>query len=670
MSGTCQQVLGRRRGEREFAFFFNLKLCSLNSDWWTMFDFVRNNKRVMYGILGLLIVPSFVLVGVDSYQDRGDSGVGVAEVDGRNITQQEWDEAQRRQIDQARQQMGPQFDQKLFDTPEAKREVLENLVAERAVDAEIARSKLTVSDQSVFKAINAIETFRKPDGTFDMDGYRAALAAQGMTPEAFDARMRRDMAIQQLAGSIGATAFVPRSVAERISNINDQQREVQELVFPIANYLPQVKVTDDMVKAFYDKNANLFLIPEQVKAEYVVLDSAAVESQVTVSDAEVAQFYNANQKRFTTPEQRTASHILITNPAGAKPAEAAAAKAKAEAVLAEVRKNPADFAAIARTQSQDPGSAANGGDLGPVERGSLVKSVEDAVYGLKEGEVSGIVPSEFGFHIIKVTSVTPSSQKTLEAAKAEIAAELSKAKLSKKYSELAEQFNDIVYENDSSLKPAADKLGLKIQQVDGLTRKPNPALGDAPYNNEKFLTALYSTDSIKNKRNTEAVEVAPAVLIAGRVVEFKPATKRPLAEVEAAIRQRVTQEEALRLARQAGEAKLAAARASGDAAGFGEPKLISRTQEPTINPAGALAALKADATKLPAYVGAELPGVGYGVYRIGKVSQPAQLDQARRSQEAQQIATLVGQTELYNFVEAIKAKAKVKINANAAPTTE
>ena len=631
-----------------------------------MFDFVRNNKRIMYGILGLLIVPSFVLVGVESYQDRGDSGVGVASVDGRNITQQEWDEAQRRQIDQARQQMGPQFDQKIFDTPEAKREVLENLVAERAVDAEIARSHLTVSDQAVFKAINAIETFRKPDGGFDMDGYRAALAAQGMTPEGFDARMRRDMAIQQLAGSIGATSFVPRSVAERISNINDQQREVQELIFPVANYLPQVKVTDAMVKSFYEKNANLFLIPEQVKAEYIVLDSAAVESQVAVTDAQVAQFFEANQKRFTTPEQRTASHILITSPAGAKPAEAAAAKAKAEAVLAEVRKNPAGFAAIAKTQSQDPGSAENGGDLGAVERGSLVKSVEDAIYGLKEGEVSGVVPSEFGFHIIKVTSVKPAAQKSLAEAKAEIAAELSKATLSKKYSELAAQLNDIVYEQDSSLQPAATKLGLKIQTVDGLTRKPNPALGTAPYNNEKFLTALYSTDSIKNKRNTEAVEVAPATLVAGRVVEFKPATKRPLAEVEAAIRQRVTQEEAMRLARQAGEAKLAAAKAAGDATGFGEPKLISRTQEPAINPSGALAALKADATRLPAYVGAELPGLGYGVYRIGKVQQPAQLDQERRAQEAQQISNLSGQVELYNYVEAIKAKAKAKINPKAA----
>jgi len=631
-----------------------------------MFDFVRNNKRILQGVLLLLIIPSFVLVGVESYQNRGDSNNGVASVDGRSITQQEWDDAQRRQIDQARQQMGPQFDQKLFETPEAKREVLENLVAERAVNAEIARSHLTISDQALVSAIQSSTGFKKPDGSFDMDGYKAALAAQGMTPEMFDARMRRDMAIQQLAGSIQSTAFAPRSVASRISDINDQEREVQELLFPIANYLPQVKVTDDMVKAFYDKNANLFQIPEQVKAEYVVLDSAAVESQVSVTDAEVSKFYNDNPKRFVTPEQRTASHILITKAQGAKPAEEAAAKAKAEAVLAEVRKNPADFAAIAKTQSQDTDSAAQGGDLGAIDKGYPVKEIEETVYKLKDGEVSGIVASEFGFHIIKLTSVKPSVAKPLEAAKLEISDELKKSKLSKKYSELAESFNDIVYEQSDSLKPAADKLGLSIKTVEGLGRKANPALGAEPYNNEKFLAALFSNESIKNKRNTEAVEVAPATLIAGRVVEFKPAAKRPLAEVEAAIRQRVTQEEALRLARQAGEAKLAAAKASGDATGFGEVKSLSRTKEPTVNAAGALAVFKADVTKLPAYVGVDVPGVGYGVYRIGKVSQPAQVDTTRRTQEAQQIGGLVGQAELYNFVEAIKVKNKAKISATGA----
>ena len=633
-----------------------------------MFDFVRNNKRVMQGALLLLIVPSFVLVGLESYQDRGSANEGVATVAGQKVTQQEWDDAQRRQIDRARQMMGEQFDQKLFETPEAKQAVLNNLVAERAINAEINRNHMTVSDQSLMKTLLQIPGFRKPDGSLDGDAYKAFAASQGMTRPMFEQRLARDLAAQQVSNAIQATAFAPRSVTARLSNINDQEREVQELIFPITNFLPQVKVTDEMVKAYYDKNAALFQIPEQVKAEYVVFDQAVVESQVQVSDAEVAEYYNKNLKAYTTPEQRTASHILFTVARDAKPADEAAAKAKAEAALAEVRKNPANFAAVAKAQSQDPGSAQAGGDLGVVEKGLFVKPVEDAIYALKEGEIGNLVKSEFGWHVIKVTSVKPATQKPLEAAKDEIVADLKKQKMSKKYSELAETFGNTVYEQSDSLKPVADKLGLKIQTVDNLTRKPNPALGDSPVNNEKFLTALFSVDAVKNKRNTEAVEVAPSVLVSGRVLEFRPAAKRPLAEVEAQIRQRVTIEEAARLARAAGEQKLAAVKASGDATGFGEAKIVSRTKEPPFNPTGAIAALKADVTKLPAYVGVELPGQGYAVYRIGKVAQPAQPDQARRQQEAEQISGIVGQQEMLNYIEALKVKAKAKVTAKAAET--
>jgi peptidyl-prolyl cis-trans isomerase D len=630
-----------------------------------MFEFIRTHQRLMQFLLLLLILPSFVLVGVSSYNNRGGGNDGVATVDGKAITQQEWESAQRRQLDQARQMMGEQFDQKLFETPEAKQAVLDQLVADRAINAEIVRNHLTVSDAALQKAILAIQAFRKEDGTFDMDRYKAALAAQGMTPEMFDARMRHDMAIQQLVGSVQQTAFAPRAVANRLSDINDEEREVQELLFPVANYVSQVKVTDDMIKAYYDKNAALFQVPESVKAEYVVFDSSAVEKQVNVSDAEVADAYNKNKARFTTPEKRTASHILINVKKGASAADDAAAKAKAQAILDEVRKNPNDFAKIAKAQSQDPGSAELGGDLGVVQKGVFVKPVEDAIYSLKEGEVSGLVRSEFGYHIIKITKVVPESQKSLEDAKPEIVAELKKAKMSAKYTELAETFRNTVYEQSDSLKPVADKLGLTIQTADNLTRKPNPALGNAPVNNPKFLDAIFSSDAVKNKRNTDAIEVAPGTLVAGRVVEFKPATKRPLAEVEAAIRQRVTQEEAAKLARQAGEAKLAAAKASGDATGFGEAKTVSRMKQPPINETAAIAVLKADASKLPAYVGVDIPGVGYGVYRIGKVSQPAQPDVARRKREAEQIGRAIGNAETYGFVEALKHKAKAKINVKA-----
>lgn len=627
-----------------------------------MFEFIRTHKRWMYGILLLLIVPSFIFVGMDSYQSN-DGGAGVATVDGKKITQQEWEDAQRRQIDQARQMMGPQFDQKLFETAEAKKTILNNLVGERAIDAEIARSHMNVSDATLQKTIMDIQQFRLPNGTFDMEAYKSALAAQGMTPAMFDQRLRRDLTVQQLTGAIQATAFAPRSVATRLSDINDQEREVQEMVFAIPAYLPQVKVTDAMVKAYYDKNAQLFQIPEQVKAEYVVFDAKAVEAQVQVTDAEITEAYNKNLKNYTTPEQRTASHILITASSDASAADQAAAKKKAEAVLADVRANPDNFAAIAKANSQDPGSAQAGGDLGVVEKGLFVKSVEDSIYALKTGETSGLVQSEFGWHIIKLTAIKPATQKALDAAKPEIAAELKRQKMAAKYTELAGVFTETAYDQADSLKPVADRLKLQIQTADNLTRTPNPALGTAPVNNAKFLTALFAPDAVKNKRNTEAVEVAPSVLVSGRVVEFRPATKRPLAEVDAQIRQRVTFEEANRLARQAGQAELAAVTVSGDVTGFKPAVVVSRTKPPILNQAAAIAVLKADVTKLPAYVGVEVPGEGYGVYRIGKVSQPATPDTARRKQEADQIAGLVGQQQMVDYVEALKVKAKTKISA-------
>ena len=619
-----------------------------------MFEFIRTHKRLMQIFLMLLIVPSFVLVGVSSYGNKGDDANAVANVDGQKITQQEWEQAQRQQMDRYREMYGAQFDQKMFETPEAKQAILDNLIAERALGGEIARNHLTITDATLAKLY--AEQFKG-----DVNQYKAAAASLGLTTTGLDARVRRDMAMQQLSGAVQSTAFAPRSVATRLSDINDQEREVQELLFPTADFTAQVKVTDAMVKAYYEKNAALFLIPEQVKAEYVLFTPEMVEGQVSVTDAEITDFYNKNTARFTTPEQRIASHILINAKKDAPAAEKTAARAKAEAILAQLLKNPAEFATIAKAQSQDPGSAELGGDLGAVEKGAFVKPVEDAIYSLKQGEISGVVESEYGFHVITVTALKPVSTKTADQAKEEIAAELKKQKLSKKYSELAEAFGNTLYEQSDSLKPAADKLKLQVQTIDNLTRKPAPALAAAPYNNPKFLAALFSDDSLKNKRNTEAVQAGPNTLIAGRIVEFRPAAKRPLPEVDAVIRQRVALEEAARLAVKAGEAKIAAAKASGDATGFGEAKTVSRTKQPPFNSTAAIAVLKADVSKLPAYVGVELPGQGYGVYRIGKVAQAATPDAARRKSEVDQIADAIGQQDMYGYIQAVKQKAKVKL---------
>jgi peptidyl-prolyl cis-trans isomerase D len=638
-----------------------------------MFEFIRTHQRLMQFILLLLIFPSFAFFGLESYTRFRDTEQVVAKVAGQPITQQELDNAQRQQMERFRQMFGGQFDPKMFDTPEARQGILENLIAQKALAAEAARNKVVVSDQALQQAILGIPDIIGPDGKFDGERYKALLAAQGMTPAMYEARLRQDLALQQLNGAVQSTAIAPKSVASRLSDINDQERQVQEIPFKAADFVAQVKVTDEMLKSYYDAHAAEFEIPEQVKAEYVVLNNEAVASQITVSDADIKSYYDQNTKRYTVDEQRRASHILIAAGKDAPAAEKAAAKAKAESLLAQLRKNPADFARLAKENSQDPGSAERGGDLDFFGKGMMVKPFEQAAYKLKQGEISDVVQSDFGYHIIQVTGVKPAATKTLDQVRNDIAGEIRKQLAAKKYAEMAETFSNSVYEQADSLKPAADKLKLKIDTASNLTRSPNPATApNAPFNNPKFLKALFSDEAIKNKHNTEAVEVAPNTLIAGHVLEYKPASRKPLDEVKAVVRERVVQIEAVALARKAGEAKLAEGKSGKDVAGFSEAKPVSRAKNPGLDPKAFEAVMKADVTKLPSYVGVELPGQGYGVYRIAKVSQPAAADAARRQAEQQQVGNALAQQEMLAYIEVLKKKAKTEIlkPSGAAPTDD
>lgn len=631
-----------------------------------MFEFIRTHRRLMQFLLLLFIFPSFAFFGLEGYTRFREGDNAVAKVAGHSITQQELDAAQREQMERFRQMFGAQFDPKMLDTPEARQNILEGLIAQRVIAAEAAKNRFSVSDQTLQQTILSAPGMTGADGKFDVERYKSLLASQGMTPSMYEARLRQDLALQQVSDGVQATAFAPKTVASRLSDLNDQEREVQELLFKVSDFVSQVKVTDEMLKDYYEKNGRQFEIPEQVKAEYVVLNNDAIASQISVSDADIKSYYEQNASRFGDEEQRRASHILIKVDKNASDAEKAAAKDKAEKLLAQVRKNPADFAKVAKANSQDPGSAERGGDLDFFGKGMMVPSFEQAAFKLKQGEISDVVQSDFGYHIIQLTGIKPGTTKSLDEVKGQIAAEIKKQLATKKYAEMAEQFSNMVYEQSDSLKPVADKLKLQIESVAGLTRAPNPALGAKPFNHPKFLNALYSDETLKNKRNTEAVEAAPGVLIAGRVVEHKPVTRRPFDEVKTVVQERVVQAEAAKLAKSAGEAKLAAVKAGNDVAGFGSAKTVSRVKNQGMEREAFQAVMKADTGKLPAFIGVELP-TGYGVYRINKIAQPATLDAARRQAEQQQVANALAQQESFAYLEALKKKAKVEIVKPAAP---
>jgi peptidyl-prolyl cis-trans isomerase D len=632
-----------------------------------MFEFIRTHQRLMQFLLLLFIFPSFAFVGIQSYAHFGDGDDAVAKVAGKTITKQEWEAAIQQQMEQLRERFGAQFDAKVFDTPDTRQRILENLIAQRAMNAEVVRDHLSVSDQALQQAILAIPGMTTADGKFDVERYKSILAVQGMTPAMYEVRKRQDMAMQQLNSAIQETAIAPKSVAGRISDLNDQERLVQEIPFRNDAYMAQVKVTDDMIKAYYDKNIKQFEVPEQVKAEYVVLSSEALATQIPVSEADVRSYYDQNQKRFGVEEQRRASHILVAVKKDASAADVAAARAKAEKLLAQVKAAPGDFAKIAKANSDDPGSAERGGDLDVFGRGMMVKPFDDAAFKMKVGEISDLVKSDFGFHIIKLTEVKPATVKTVAEATPEITAEIRKQLAAKKYAESAEIFTNTAYEQSDSLKPLADKLKLPIQTADNLKRVPAPdALPTSPIANPKFLAALFSNDALKNKRNTEAVEVAPNTLVVGHVVEYKPVSRLPLEAVQSLVKARVTQTEAANLARRAGEAKLAELKKTPDGSAFGQEKAVSRTKENSIDPAAVGAIMKADTTKLPALVGVDLQGKGYSIYRINKVALPATVDAARRTAEQAQIANLLAQEEMLAFIDVLKQRAQVKILPAAA----
>jgi peptidyl-prolyl cis-trans isomerase D len=569
----------------------------------------------------------------------------------------------REQQDRLRAQLGGQFDAKMLDTPEARKAILDDLVDQQLLLLEANKKGLFASDEAIRQTIGSIDAFRV-DGKFSPERYEAALRGQGMTPAGFEARLRQDLTLQQLATAVSQSGITARTVSDRILAMQTETRDIQEYRLPLDTFLDKVKLADGAVKKFYDDNSRQFEMPEQAKVEFVVMSMDAISAALAITDGEVKAWYDGHKDRYQQAEERRASHILI----GFEKLGKDKARTKAEEVLKEVRKNPAAFADLARKNSDDPGSAAKGGDLGFFGSGMMVKPFEDATFALKEGEISGIVESDFGFHIIKLTGIHAAKGKELAEVRGEIEAELKKAAGSRKFAEAAEAFSNIVYEQADSLKPAAEKFGLSVKQSEWLGRQANPVNG--PLANEKLLAAVFSEDSVKNRRNTEAVEIAPNTLVAARIVDYKPATLQPFESVKGSIETLLRRQEAQELARKDGEARLEALRKGEDKLGWGAVKSVSRLDPRQVPPPAVPTVFKMDAGKLPAYAGVDLPGSGYALFKLVKLNAGEALDDARKQALVRQLNTLEAQEEVHSYLAALRNRYKVEINAAALEAKE
>jgi peptidyl-prolyl cis-trans isomerase D len=600
-----------------------------------MFDFVRKHTKILMSVMFLLIIPSFLLIGLDGYSRYQEGGKAVARVAGHDITQGEWDQAHRAESDRLRASM-PNIDPRLLDTSEARYATLERLVRDRVLAQ--AAQKLTTSDARLARELQSnptIAALRLPDGKLDMVRYRQLAASQGMTPEGFEARVRNDLSTRQVEAGVIATSFSTPSVADVALNAFFEKREIQLASFTPDNFKAKVNPTDAELDAFYKTNQALFQAPELANIQYVVLDLNSVKKNIAINEADLRAYYDQNAMRLSGNEQRRASHILINANKDVSASDREKARARAEALLLEVRQAPDKFAELAKVNSQDTGSAANGGDLDFFARGAMVKPFEDAAFNLKKGEISDVIESDFGYHIIKLTDVKTPKQRSFEELRASLEVDLKAQQAQLKFAETAEVFTNGVYEQSDNLKSIADRLGLEVKTAANVARTPAPgAIGALA--NPRFMAALFSPDSLEKKHNTEAVETAPNELTAGRIIQYTAARTIPFSDVRNEVRERVVAARAAELAKKEGQEKLVAWKTTPSTAVMPAAVVVSRDQSKNVPAKALVAALLADASTLPAFVGVDLGPQGFAVIKVNKiVARPVAIEPAATQDRAQ-----------------------------------
>ena len=630
-----------------------------------MFDTVHKHKRLAQIILALLIIP-FAFFGVDSYFQRDAATPAIASVGGNEITRAEFDELLRLQQENMRQSMGRAYDPSIFDSPEVRYALVEQLVAQRVLRQRAADERFRVSDADVKRAISEIEPFRV-DGAFSPDRYRALLRQRNKTPAMFESELRQDLQLAPLQEPITTGNIIARSAGERFIGLVEQQREVTTANVDAEPFAKSVKIDDAAVKNFYDQNQAAFNTPEQARIEYVLLTMPALAAQVTVGADELRAQYQANLANYSKAEERSASHILVALKPGANDADKAAAKKKAESLAQQVRANPSRFGEIAKSNSEDPGSAGQGGDLGAFARGSMVKPFEDAVFAAKSGDIVGPVETEFGYHVIRVGNVEAGRTKSFDEVKGELEQQVRNNKAQARFAHAADQLQNLVYENSESLAPVEKAIDVKVVTTPLLTRAQVQQLAKG---NAKFMQALFSPDSLQAKRNTEAIEIGPNALMAGRIVEYKPAAPRPFDEVKDEIRRQLVARGAAELAQKAGQEKLALLEQgrSDKEAGvvFGKPVSLSRTQPvPGFSPDAMTRIFQIDPVKLPKYVGTANERGGFSIYKLVSVSMPQNTDPKRLELASTRLSEQVGRELMNAYVASLKTKAEVKINQQA-----
>ncbi|MCQ1059411.1 peptidylprolyl isomerase [Photobacterium sp. ZSDE20] len=521
-------------------------------------------------ILGLIIF-SFVFAGVGSYLAGGSEQVA-AKVDDREISQREFEMAYQNERNRMQAQLGDYFSTLMGDpayVQQFRRSVLDRMVNDLLIEQRANELGLRISDQQVTQVILSMPEFQR-DGAFDNEQYNALLRRSGLTPDMFAESMRTDLLRQQLLLAIQGSDFALGNEVAALTKLERQEREIRTLTLDVAEFTNKAEVTDEEALAYYEQNPQQFTRPDQVKAAYIELSGTNLKETLSVSEDDAKASYDENQNKYGTAEQRQASHILVQG-------KGSEAKTKAEDLLAELNSG-ADFAELAKTSSDDTFSGKDGGKLDWFERGVMDPAFEEAAFALNKGDVSGVVESDFGYHIIKLDDIKEPTVKPFAEVRDEIFAELREQRAAEAFYDLQTQLAEKAFEMPDTLEDAATAVDATIQTTDFISQSDAPGV----LANPAVLQALYSPEVREDGLNSDIIELGPEHVVVVRVDDSRPEMVLPFDEVSANVKQQLSAVKGEEAANAKADELVAALRAGNtqvladEGLSFSEPETINR----------------------------------------------------------------------------------------------
>jgi len=617
-------------------------------------------------ILGILFV-AFAFFGLNSYLQSNAENYAAA-VNSQEITLARHQRAYQQLRTRMADMLGDNFDAAQLNEDTLKANALQQLINEELVLQAADAEGYAASNQLVAARINAIDAF-KEDGVFSKTLYERLLGYQGIGPANFEHNLKQEIIANQYREGISRTAAATAAGLSRAFVLEGQQRRFNYIVLPLQSFSEQLEITDQDIEDYYASHSDAFMTPERVKVQYLELELSTLDPGIEVDEQAVQALYDEQSLKYVTAEERHARHILISLLPDADEATTAAALENALAIEARLDTGES-FEDLAKELSDDPGSAANGGDLGFFGRGMMAPEFEDSVFALQKGERSQPVKSPFGFHIIELVDIKPEVATPLAEVRDELVVQLLADERANLFFEQSETLSSITFEQPDSLQGAADTLGLDIHESDWISKRGG---GTGIAANSNIIETAFSEDVLLNGNNSATVEVAPDHVVVLRVLEHQERAQQPFEEVRPDVEQLTRDEKARALAEARGQEILAnltsgettlEASAEANKVTLHSTELIQRNaSEPELEIVSAAFTLKTPAEGETVYKGLPARSGDYVIIALEQVKDGnfQDLPEAARKQAWRGLSRVRGEAEMAVVMSELRDQAVIQI---------